>query len=85
VVEKGKINLKFCETTESGLLTANFKVKVDHALSSQEMKEDIMTFHKKLGHPCKDLTKKTGVFQFLTYVAHKALSCALTKIYSSKA
>jgi hypothetical protein len=60
MVEKGKVNLKFCETTESGLLTANFKIKVDHVLSSQEMKEDMMTFHKKLGHPCKSLTKKTA-------------------------
>jgi hypothetical protein len=66
VVEKGKVNLKFCETIESGLLTANFKIKMDHALSSQEMKEDMMTFHKKLGHPCKDLTKKTANYLGIT-------------------
>jgi hypothetical protein len=23
------------------------------------MKEEMMTFHKKLGHACKDLTKRT--------------------------
>jgi hypothetical protein len=66
MVEKGKVNLKFCETNESGLLTANFKIKVDHALSSQEMKEDMMTFHKKLGHPCKDLIKKTANYLGIT-------------------
>jgi hypothetical protein len=60
VVEKGRVNLKLCKTTENGLLTAKFRIKNDHALLSQDIKEELMTFHKKLGHHCKDLTKRTA-------------------------
>jgi hypothetical protein len=60
VVEKGRVNRKFFETTDNGMLTAKFRIKNNHGLLSQDMKEELMTFHKKLGHPCKDLTKRTA-------------------------
>jgi hypothetical protein len=60
VVEKGRINLEFGETTENGLLSAMFRIKNNNTLLIHEAKEEWMTLHKKLGHPCKDLTKRAA-------------------------
>jgi hypothetical protein len=56
---KGRINLEFRETIENGLLSTIFRIKNENALLSQESKEEWMTLHNKLGHPCKYLTKRT--------------------------
>jgi hypothetical protein len=60
IMEKRRVNLKLCETTDNGLLSIEFRIKNDNALLIQEAKEELMTFHKKLGHLCKDLTKRTA-------------------------
>jgi hypothetical protein len=66
IVKKGNVNLVFKETTKGGLLSTilqpklEIAKKLEIALVTTETKEDWMVFHQKLGHPCKELTKKTA-------------------------
>jgi hypothetical protein len=60
IIEKGKIKLKFTE--ERGLFKIPLEVQVEKGLitGEPEKKVNINTFHKRLGHPCLEMTKITA-------------------------
>jgi hypothetical protein len=60
VMEKGKVNLKFCETTENGCKIQNQNGSCTLSIKSRNERGDDDLPQEIGAPPCKDLTKKTA-------------------------
>jgi hypothetical protein len=68
---------KFKEIESGGLIGVKLKVEIDAAFvpGLPQIKVDINILHRRLGHPCKVVTKETGVSLCL-HVTGKMETCA---------
>jgi hypothetical protein len=60
VITKGSLKITFKELTENGLMGITLTPITVEALTTFEKKEDINKFHRKLGHPSKEITIATA-------------------------